>query len=43
MRGYPKRDRVEARAIDPTVGRRLWEASVTETGVAYEALAAGGT
>jgi NAD(P)-dependent dehydrogenase (short-subunit alcohol dehydrogenase family) len=43
MRGYPKRDRIERRAIDPAIGRRLWEASVAETGVDYDALTAEGT
>jgi NAD(P)-dependent dehydrogenase (short-subunit alcohol dehydrogenase family) len=42
MHGYPKRDRIEARALDPQTGRRLWEASVTETGVEYDSLGAGG-
>jgi protochlorophyllide reductase len=42
MRGYPKRDRIEARALDPAIGRRLWEVSVAATGVGYDALTAGG-
>ncbi|MGO8874835.1 MAG: oxidoreductase [Acidimicrobiales bacterium] len=41
MRGYPKRDRIEARAMRPSVGRRLWAASVKATGVTYEALEGG--
>jgi NAD(P)-dependent dehydrogenase (short-subunit alcohol dehydrogenase family) len=37
-RGYPKRDRIEARATDESTGRRLWNASVQATGVGFEAL-----
>jgi protochlorophyllide reductase len=35
LRGYPKLLHVEARALDPDVGRRLWDISVQETGVNY--------
>ncbi|MHB1508596.1 MAG: oxidoreductase [Acidimicrobiales bacterium] len=38
MRGHPRRERIEARALDACTGRRLWEASVSETHIAYEAL-----
>jgi protochlorophyllide reductase len=44
MRGYPKRDKIEARARNTDVARRLWEASVAATGVSYDSLSgAGGT
>ncbi|HXY45271.1 MAG TPA: oxidoreductase [Acidimicrobiales bacterium] len=42
-RGHPKRDRIEARALDPATGRRLWEVSVEATGVEYGILATGGS
>ncbi len=38
-RGHPRRARVEKRALDPNVGRRLWDVSVEETGVDYAVLA----
>lgn len=41
MRGHPRRERLEAKAIDPVVGRRLWEASVAATGVDYAGLVTG--
>ena len=41
VRGYPKRDRIETRSMQPTVGRRLWAASVKATGVTYDALEGG--
>jgi NAD(P)-dependent dehydrogenase (short-subunit alcohol dehydrogenase family) len=37
-RGYPKRDRIESRALDEATGRRLWYASVQATGVGFDAL-----
>jgi protochlorophyllide reductase len=37
-RGYPKRDRIEARALDETTGRRLWNASVQATAISFDAL-----
>jgi NAD(P)-dependent dehydrogenase (short-subunit alcohol dehydrogenase family) len=37
-RGYPKLDRIEAKARDTGVARRLWEASVAATSVSYDAL-----
>jgi NAD(P)-dependent dehydrogenase (short-subunit alcohol dehydrogenase family) len=43
MRGFPKRDKIEARARNSDIARRLWEASVAATGVAYDALGAPGT
>jgi NAD(P)-dependent dehydrogenase (short-subunit alcohol dehydrogenase family) len=42
IRGYPKRDRVESRALDPDVGRRLWEVSVEATGIHYDAISRPG-
>jgi hypothetical protein len=39
MKGYPKRDKIESKARDTDVARRLWEASVKATGVSYDALA----
>jgi len=42
-RGCPKRDKIEARARNADVARRLWEASVAATGVAYDVLAAPGS
>jgi protochlorophyllide reductase len=42
-RGYPMRNKIEARALDADVARRLWDVSVQETGVDYSALKAGGT
>jgi len=39
-RGHPRRDRIEKRALDREVARRLWDVSVEETGVDYAFLAA---
>ena len=38
MRGHPRLEPVEAKARDPFVARRLWDASVDATGVDFEAL-----
>jgi NAD(P)-dependent dehydrogenase (short-subunit alcohol dehydrogenase family) len=36
MRGYPELLTVEARALDPDTGRRLWDVSEQETGVHFD-------
>jgi NAD(P)-dependent dehydrogenase (short-subunit alcohol dehydrogenase family) len=41
-KGYPKRDKIEAKARNTDIARRLWDASVAATGVRYDALATGG-
>jgi NAD(P)-dependent dehydrogenase (short-subunit alcohol dehydrogenase family) len=40
-RGSPRRDNIEARALDPQVSRRLWAVSVEQTGVDYALLDRG--
>jgi protochlorophyllide reductase len=37
-KGYPKRDKIESKARNTDVARRLWDASVKATGVSYDAL-----
>jgi len=38
MRGFPRREPIEAKAADPEVAFALWERSVGETGVGFEEL-----
>jgi protochlorophyllide reductase len=43
IRGYPKRDRIEGKARNADVAGRLWDASVTATGVTYDTLSGPGS